>query len=173
MAENLVERGLLALIRHRQNEDQRSSDYDKLMAAEAKAVSEQRGIHNAEKEYPAQRIVDASETLQKAAPFLSSLKRAGKSAGVVDFVASGSRFKVFVPKQQIKLTLVLGGVRCPRTARNASEKSEPFGNEAAAFASRSFLQRDCEFEVDSTDKSGGFIGKVSLTLGCMSFGHVC
>lgn len=34
------------------------------------------------------------QSAQKAAPFLSSFKRSGRSAGVVDFVASGSRFKV-------------------------------------------------------------------------------
>jgi len=50
------------------------------------------------------------------------------------------------------------GVRVPRTARNPSEKSEPFGQEAADFATRRYMQRDVEFEVDTVDKSGGFIG---------------
>jgi staphylococcal nuclease domain-containing protein 1 len=54
--------------------------------------------------------------------------------------------------------LVLGGIRAPRTARNVSEKSEPFGVEAFDFATRKYMQRDVEFEVDTTDKTGGFIG---------------
>lgn len=58
---------------------------------------------------------------------------------------------------------VLGlGVRSPRSARNASEKGEPFGVEAAEFATRRYMQRDVEIEVDSVDKSGGFIGTLYL-----------
>jgi staphylococcal nuclease domain-containing protein 1 len=50
------------------------------------------------------------------------------------------------------------GIRAPRTARNASEKSEPYGAESAEFATRRYMQRDVEIEVDTVDKSGGFIG---------------
>jgi staphylococcal nuclease domain-containing protein 1 len=68
--------------------------------------------------------------------------------------------QVFVPKQDAKLTLVLSGIRAPRTARNPNEKSEPYGQQAADFISRRVLQRDVEILVESNDKSGGFIGKV-------------
>lgn len=54
------------------------------------------------------------------------------------------------------------GIRAPRTARNASEKGEPYGVESSEFASRRYMQRDVEFEVDSVDKSGGFIGSLYL-----------
>ena len=50
------------------------------------------------------------------------------------------------------------GIRAPRTARNSSEKAEPYGSEAAEFATRRYMQRDVEIEVDTVDKSGGFIG---------------
>jgi len=50
------------------------------------------------------------------------------------------------------------GIRAPRTARNPSEKAEPYGSEAAEFATRRYMQRDVEIEVDTVDKSGGFIG---------------
>jgi staphylococcal nuclease domain-containing protein 1 len=63
----------------------------------------------------------------------------------------------------ITLTSILTtGIRAPRTARNPSEKSEPFGVEAFEFATRHYMQRDVEFEVDSIDKSGGFIGSLYL-----------
>ncbi|KAK4705914.1 staphylococcal nuclease domain-containing protein 1, partial [Phenoliferia sp. Uapishka_3] len=161
VAELLVERGLVSVIRHRQGDEQRSSDYDRLMAAEAKAIAETKGLHSG-KQFPLGRIIDASESAQKAAPFLSSFKRAGRTAGVVDFVAAGSRFKVFIPKQDTKITLVLSGIRAPRTARNPHEKSEPYGQEAATFVSRRCMQKDVEFLVEATDKSGGFIGKMFL-----------
>ena len=56
--------------------------------------------------------------------------------------------------------MVSAGIRAPRTARNASEKNEPYGAEAAEFATRRYLQRDVEIEIETTDKSGGFIGAV-------------
>ena len=52
------------------------------------------------------------------------------------------------------------GIRAPRAARNVSEKGEPYGTESSEFASRRYMQRDVEFEVDSIDKSGGFIGSL-------------
>jgi len=81
---------------------------------------------------------------------------------VVDFVASGSRFKIYIPKQEVKITLVLAGIRAPRTARNAQEKPEPFGQEAYDFAVRKTLQRDVEVTIQDNDRSGGFIGTMSL-----------
>ena len=48
-----------------------------------------------------------------------------------------------MPKENTKITFVLAGIRAPRTARNANEKPEPFGQEAYKFASR-YLQRDVE-----------------------------
>lgn len=70
--------------------------------------------------------------------------------------------RLLIPKDNQVLTLVLGGVRAPRTARNASEKSEPYGAEAFDFATRRYMQRDCEFEVFDVDKSGGFIGALYI-----------
>lgn len=159
VAEHLVERGLVHVIRHRQGDDQRSSAYDELMAAEAKAISEKRGVHSG-KDSTAPRIAEASESASKAAPFLSTLKRAGRVQAVVDFVASGSRFKLLVPRQNCRLTLVLAHIRAPRTARNAHEKSEPFGEQAHSFTSSQLMQRNVEFTVDATDKAGGFIGRL-------------
>jgi len=86
----------------------------------------------------------------------------GRVPAIVEYVAAGSRFKLLLPKDNQTLTLVLGGIRAPRTARNASEKSEPYGTEAFEFATRRYMQRDVEFEVDTVDKSGGFIGSLYL-----------
>lgn len=100
------------------------------------------------------------QSATKANSFLPSLKRGGKFPVVVDYVASGSRFKLLLPKQDVKITLVLGGIRAPRTARNAGERSEPYGPEAQDFVAKRCLQRDAEAEVTNTDKSGGFIGSL-------------
>jgi staphylococcal nuclease domain-containing protein 1 len=66
--------------------------------------------------------------------------------------------RILLPRDNVTLTLVLAGIRAPKTSRNESEKSEPYGPEAAAFATHHYMQRDVEIEFDAVDKSGGFIG---------------
>ncbi|KAF7376231.1 Nonsense-mediated mRNA decay factor [Mycena sanguinolenta] len=162
IAEQLIEKGLAGLIRHKRDDEDRASDYDKLMAAEQAAVADTRGIHSG-KELPApKQPLNISESTARATQFLNSFKRMGRIPAIVDYVAAGSRFKLLLPKDNQTLTLVLGGIRAPRTARNTSEKGEPYGIEASEFASRRYMQRDVEFEVDTLDKSGGFIGSLYL-----------
>ena len=159
LAEGLVQHGYVTVVRHRQGDEDKSSEIDKLMEVEAKAIADKKGLHSG-KDYPLTRIGDASESSSKANSFLPQLKRGGRFPCVVDYVPSGSRFKLMLPKQDVKITMVLGGIRAPRTARNPGEKSEPFGAEAQDFISKRCLQRDAEAEVDTTDKVGGFIGSL-------------
>lgn len=105
---------------------------------------------------------DYSETLQKAKVQCTILQRQRKIPAIVDFVKSGSRFTVLIPRENAKLTLVLSGIRAPRSARNPEEKSEPFGQEAHDFATRRCLQRDAEIDIEGTDKVGGFIGTLYI-----------
>ena len=101
---------------------------------------------------------DYSENLQKAKIQASVLQRQKRIPAVVDFVKSGSRFTVLIPRENAKLTFVLSGIRAPKSARNPSENSEAFGQEAHDFANRRCMQRDVEIDVENTDKVGGFIG---------------
>ena len=135
--------------------------WDEIFAAEATAQAEKKGMWS-DTPPAAKSYQDYSENLQKAKIQASVLQRQKKIPGVVDFVKSGSRFTILVPRENAKLTLVISGIRCPRSARNPNEKSEPFGQEAHDFANRRCLQRDIEFEVETTDKTGGFIGSLYI-----------
>ncbi|KAF9914354.1 hypothetical protein BX616_008467 [Lobosporangium transversale] len=154
IAEQLVLRGLADVIKSR---DDRSQFYDQLLVAEAKAKEEGKGKHSS-KEPPKYKWSDASENATKAKQFLPFFQRGGRTSAIVEYVANGSRFKLIISKESCKLTFVLGGIHCPRAARNPGEKSEPFGAEALEFVSRRCQQREVEIEVDSIDKTGGFIG---------------
>ncbi|KAF9978105.1 hypothetical protein BGZ73_003677 [Actinomortierella ambigua] len=158
VGEQLVLKGLADVIKSRED---RSQDYDKLLVAEQTAKTEARGKHSA-KEPPKYKWSDASENAAKAKQFLPFFQRGGRTTAIVDYVASGSRFKLIIPKENCKLTFVLGGVKCPRAARSAAEKSEAYGNEALDFMTRRIQQREVEIEVDSLDKTGGFIGSMFL-----------
>lgn len=162
LAEVLVSRGLADIIRHRRDDDNRSSQYDQLLIALDKAQTANKGIHST-KEAPVHRIIDASANLAKAKQFYPYLQRAGTNTGVVDYVSSGSRFRIHVPSQNCSLTLVLGGIRAPKVGR-PGEKSEPYGPESLDFISKRVMQRDVEFTVEGQDKVGGFIGSLYLNI---------
>ncbi|KAF2759052.1 hypothetical protein EJ05DRAFT_475285 [Pseudovirgaria hyperparasitica] len=157
----MVKSGFASVIRHRQDDPDRSPIYDELLVAEAEAQAEGKGMWNA-KSPAAKQYVDYSESLEKAKRQLALLSRRKKVAAVVDFVKSGSRFTVLIPSENAKITLVLSGIRAPKSARNKDDKAEPWGNEAHEFAHRRCLQRDVEIDVEDCDKVGGFIGTLFI-----------
>jgi staphylococcal nuclease domain-containing protein 1 len=155
----LVEAGYSSVIRHRMDDADRSPDYDALLVAEADAQKEGRGMWSS-KPPKAKQYQDYSESVQKAKLELGILQRQKRVPAVVDFVKSGSRFTVLVPRDNAKLTLVLSGIRAPRSARGPSDAGEPFGQEAHDLANRRCMQRDVEIDVETIDKVGGFIGSL-------------
>ncbi|OZJ04390.1 hypothetical protein BZG36_02420 [Bifiguratus adelaidae] len=161
IAKVLVERGLASVMRHRKDDDDRAQAYDVLLVAEAAAQEAKRGIWS-EKELPVVRLSDASESAAKAKTFLNFLKRGGKTHAVVDHVVNGSRFVLWVPKENCRLSLVLSGIRAPRVGRNPGEKSEPYGQESLDYVVRRCLQRDVEIEVENVDKTGSFLGAMFI-----------
>ncbi|KAJ8249711.1 hypothetical protein COCON_G00229270 [Conger conger] len=106
IAEALVSKGLATVIRYRQDDDQRSSHYDELLAAEARAIKNAKGLHS-KKEVPIHRVADISGETQKAKQFLPFLQRAGRSEAVVEYVFSGSRLKLYMPKETCLITFLL------------------------------------------------------------------
>ncbi|KIW04625.1 hypothetical protein, variant [Verruconis gallopava] len=157
----LVESGMASVIRHRQDDTDRSPIYDELLQAESAAQEAKKGMW-ADKAPAAKQYVDYSESLEKAKRQLALLSRQKKVPAIVDFVKSASRFTVLVPRENAKLTFVLSGITAPRSARNPTDKADPFGQEAHDFANKRLMQRDVEIDVESNDKSGGFIGTLYI-----------
>lgn len=157
VALSLVEAGYASVIRHRADDDDRSPDYDSLLVAEADAQKDGKGMWSP-KPPRTKQYQDYSESVQKAKMEVSILQRQKRVPAVVDFVKSGSRFTVLVPRENAKLTFVLSGIRAPRSARGPGEAGEPFGQEAHELANRRCMQRDVEIDVETIDKVGGFIG---------------
>lgn len=157
----LVQEGWCSVVRHKRDDPDRAPNYDELLAAQEKAREEKKGMWSG-KPAAAKNYVDASESVQKAKMQLASLQRQKRIPAIVDFVKSGSRFLILIPREGIKLNFVLGGIRAPKTARTPNEKSEPFGQEAHDLAMRRCNQRDIEIDVHSIDKTGGFIGELFI-----------
>lgn len=84
--------------------------------------------------------------VSKAKQFLHSLQRAGRINGIVEFVASGSRLRVYVPKETCVITLLLAGIECPRMQSNGNQgiviSGQPYGEEAYIYTKEHCLQKD-------------------------------
>mmetsp|Transcript_574 Transcript_574/g.1819 ORF Transcript_574/g.1819 Transcript_574/m.1819 type:complete len:876 (+) Transcript_574:412-3039(+) len=155
VAEMLVMRGLVGVVRHR-GEEERSLHYEALLAAEEKAKKGKKGLHSA-KDPPVHHINDVSQGAgAKARQFLPFLQRNGKNAALCEYVLSGHRFKIHVVKESATISFALSGVRAP-------PREDPVHSEAAIALMRGLvLQRDCEIEVETIDKMGTFIGTLWL-----------
>ena len=151
----LLSKGLAHLIRHKKEDNDRSSCYESLVLAEDKAIKAKKGIFS-EKE-PTHRFVDVSETVAKATSFLQFFKRQKRLDCVVEYISNCSRYRLLIPSENCKLTFILAGVSCPRMGREG-EKSEPFAEESLKEARNLLMQRNVQIEVESIDKQGGFLG---------------
>merc|ERR1712110_651765 len=114
VAEALVSKGFASVVRYAAGNDQRSGKYDELLMAEQKAEKSGKAV--------------------KCKQFLPFLQRAGRMSGLVEFVASGSRFRVYIPRETCIITFLLGGIDCAKSGRTLPSsdiiKAEPFGDEA-------------------------------------------
>ncbi|CAF3045934.1 unnamed protein product [Rotaria sp. Silwood2] len=175
LGEALISKGLAKTVRHRQDDEQRSSHYDDLLTAEQQA--EKRGVGLFSSGSGLYRIVDMTGDTNKerAKGLLSVLQRNGRMEGVVEFVASGSRFRVHLLKDNWIISFLLSSINCPRAERRVPvsgnpqqqkvEPGEPFGAEALTFSKEHFLQRDVFVEVENMDRGGNFIGRLTTADG--------
>ncbi|XP_050226106.1 ribonuclease TUDOR 1 [Mercurialis annua] len=152
IAELVVSRGFGTVIRHRDFEE-RSNYYDALLAAESRALTARRGIHSG-KESAVTHIKDLTMVpAKKAKDFLPFLHRSRKIPAVVEYVLSGHRFKVLIPKETCSVAFAFSGVRCPG-------RDEPYSEEAISLMRRRIMQRDVEIEVETVDRTGTFLGSL-------------
>ena len=119
-------------------------------------------MHSA-KNQASKRIADLTGDVTKSKQFLPFLQRAGRMTAVVEFVASGSRFRVYIPRETCVITFLLAGITCPRAARplpggGGTSEAEPWGDEALAYVKEMIMQLEVEIEVENIDKGGNFIG---------------
>ncbi|ONK58667.1 uncharacterized protein A4U43_C09F15430 [Asparagus officinalis] len=152
VAELIVSRGFGEVIRHRDFEE-RSSYYDALLAAESRAEKSKKGKHS-KKDPPVMHVTDLTvASAKKAKDFLPFIQRSRRLPAVVEYVLSGHRFKLFIPKETCSIAFSFSGVRCPG-------RNEPYSDEAIALMRRKIMQRDVEVEVETVDRTGTFLGSL-------------
>ncbi|XP_057501423.1 ribonuclease TUDOR 1-like [Actinidia eriantha] len=138
IAELLIACGFGTIIRHRDFEE-RSNYYDAVLSAESCAIAEKKGIHSS-KDSPAMHIADLTTAPAKKTKYFLPFLQQKRLPAIVEYVLSGHRFKLFVPKGTCSFAFSFSGVRCP-------DCDEPLSDEAIAFMRRKIMQRKVEIEV--------------------------
>lgn len=159
VAERIVRNGFATVVKHRA-EEERSSIYEKLMEAEEEARSSRKRMHSG-KDAPVHRQNDVSlpQNTSRAKQYLPSFKRNGKMNAIVEYVLSGHRLKLYIPKEGVTIAFAPSGVRTPAKPLK-EKKGEPFWEEAVTFTREHIMQREVEITVETVDKSGTFLGQV-------------
>ena len=166
LSELIISNGWGTVIRHNKaTSHERSVNWDRLLELEEEAKKAgKKGIYASDTNKVltvGTRIIDASENFSKAKTFFNGFKQKGRMGGFyVEFVPSGTRVKLFNPKEGLKLTLILGGL--------SNDKSEINNDAAVKFLNKKYLQKSVEFEVYDTDKIGGFIGNLFTNANTLS-----
>lgn len=83
-----------------------------------------------------------TQDTQKAKQFLPFLQRAGRSEAVVEYVFSGSRLKLFMPKETCLITFLLAGE--PPPPMGAASGPLAAGASPRSSAPSSLTPRGCE-----------------------------
>eukprot|EP00124_Ichthyophonus_hoferi_P001257 Ihof_evm5s61 gene=Ihof_evmTU5s61 len=160
IGEALVSKGFCTVVRYRADDDQRSSHFDELLAAEQRAIAGNKGLHK-QGDVVLHRVNDTSSNKEVAKNFYPFLQRAPRQKGVADYVIHGARLRIYIPKENAIISFVLSGISCPRTGRNDGENktpSQPGAEEATQFTRDMCMQRDVTIQIDGMDKTGNFIG---------------
>jgi len=95
---------------------------------------------------------------QKAKDHLKFLQNT-ESTAVVEYVFSASRFKLYVPKEHLMISLSLSGIRTP-APKTADGKDHPLALEILQYVRSKVQQHTVKIEVEVVDKAGNFLGSL-------------
>lgn len=170
VAEMLVKEGLAVVTRHR--DEGRAENYDDLLFAETAAKAGKKGMFSGGPAPLPPRVTDLSLDSKKARSYLPHLQREAAVRAVVEYVFSGSRFKVYIPSENCSVMLALTSLRTPNPPRGSAvpgdknaRAGDPFGEDAKTHARQHLHQRTIEVSFADMDKNGVALGSVSVLTG--------
>ncbi|ODV82799.1 hypothetical protein CANARDRAFT_30522 [[Candida] arabinofermentans NRRL YB-2248] len=153
-SEFIVSNGYASVIKGFKKGEDRPAYWDELIECENQAIKSKKGIYGKIPE--AERTVDISENASRSKPYLFSFQNRSKIPGIVEHISSANRFRISLPKEGLRLMLVLGGLS------STGSKDDSISKQALEFANKRAYQRDVHLDIYNVDKIGGFIGNLYL-----------
>jgi len=106
------------------------------------------------------RIIDLTNDKKKALQHFPFLQRNRINQAIVEYVFSGSRYKLYIPSENCSIVFSLSTVRCPSPLSKFNKVANPFSEEAKAFARRHVNQQSVDVSFETMDKNGVAIGEL-------------
>ncbi|KAJ6253227.1 staphylococcal nuclease domain-containing protein [Anaeramoeba flamelloides] len=122
------------------------------MRISTKAKKQRKGQYN--KKYKPSRINDMTrQNRKKSTNFLKFMQKSQKMSAVVDYVLSGTRAILYIPKEFCLLTFSLSCIKSVRREHGLSD-------EVMRFTKDQIMNRDVLVSFESVDKRGTFLGTI-------------
>ncbi|ODV96949.1 hypothetical protein PACTADRAFT_1532 [Pachysolen tannophilus NRRL Y-2460] len=152
LSESIVESGYASVINHRAGDVDRAPNWDLLVELQETAKKNKKGIYGKAPEKG--KVIEASEEKTRAAAFLNTFKSRNSIPAIVEKVIKYNRFVIFLPRESIRMVLVLGGLA------NVSNNDLDLSKQALNYVVKKYLQRDVNISVYKTDNTGAFVGNL-------------
>jgi len=169
IALELLNAGLVEVVNHRTS-DPRSHDYDEMCVAEKRAQEKKVGLHAKLENVQLRRLTDMTVDANRANALAMIPHLKNRINGVVDYVFSSTRIKVFVPSQNSLMAFICSGVQAPRTDEK-DPKMAAIAQEGLRAMRKFVHMRDVTItSVESADTHGNFIASIECNgknLSCM------
>jgi staphylococcal nuclease domain-containing protein 1 len=161
----MIELGLVQFSLPRSDEDATSKYLSDYINADKTAQSKRTGIFSNKNPGNPNYSDLISATKKKKIEFRDFLVNQKNLACVVEFVFSGSKFKLRVEKTKSYIPFSLIGIKTVGKDKNNTEIYERFYNEATTFSNETILQREGKCDIIQADKVGNYFGVLTINDG--------
>ena len=150
----LVLKGLATVIK-RNDEDQKSCEFDELLEAESKAAKSNKGLFAKNSKAKPIKPIDVSADANRAQMQLDTLAKGAPRDAIIEYIFSLSKLKCYLPKENLLINFVVSGIQVEKTGKN---------DENIRIVKRLVHQRDVKLAFERVDKAGNFIGTLKFEL---------
>ena len=157
LAVEIVRKGFAKTALSKFKEDN-SKYFEQLQSASSEAEEKKIGIYSI-KDANIYRYIDTSKNLKAARTVFGNLSSKGDMQGVIEYVFSGSKFKIRLDTDNVVISFGLIGVEIPAHDPNQKEISAIY-NRAKDNAKLKLHQHNVIINIKYMDKRGSFLGNL-------------
>lgn len=139
-------------------QEDNSKYFQDLIKASASAEEKKKGIFSI-KDPNIYRYIDTSKNLKGARTVFETLKGKGDMQGTIEYVISGSKFKVRLDQDNVLISFGLIGIDIPSPDANQADITEIY-ERAKNNAKIKLQQHDAIINIKHMDKKGNFLGNL-------------
>ncbi|MES1905474.1 MAG: nuclease domain-containing protein, partial [Paramarteilia canceri] len=155
----LIEKGFALCMKHKKDDNKKSSELLLLQKAEENAIKKSIGLHSNVLSTTYTSCVDISHSVTLVKPYLFELQSLKKASVIVESVYNSVKMKIYVKALNVLVSLTLACVYGPRYNQKNREYNEKF-TDSLNFMKELCFQKDCEAEFDTLDRGGNLIGNL-------------